>query len=399
MAASSNVQLRDAFLRHQIFLLRYSGSLRNRILELLERSEENLGAMIRESLRDAKGMTGSSVRKMELLLRDVDAVRAESWDQAKKTLLDDMTVLAVQEPMFIDGIFKTVAPVILETTLPPVRQLRAIVSSRPFDGALLKDWASGLAREDLRRIHGAVQLGMLANEDSATIARRVIGTKALNGSDGVLQMTRRQVEAITRTAVQHIANNARNDYIVQNADIILREVFVATLDSHTTPVCRANDGKQFKVGTGPRPPLHIACRSLRAPAFSPEVISERPAKPTTTKQLLREFTDGRKLSRVTSRADLPRGMKGPYDEWARKRVREMTGQVPSDTSYQVWLKTQTKTFQEDILGVAKAKLFRDGNLTLDKFVAADGSELTLAQLASKHASAFRAAGLDPSSYF
>jgi hypothetical protein len=175
-------------------------------------------------------------------------------------------------------------------------------------------------------------------------------------------------------------------------------MFVATLDSRTTPVCRANDGKVFPVGTGPRPPLHIACRSLRVAALDGEVLGNRPYKSSTTKQLLREYTDEKKLDRVSKRDDLPRGTKGDYDAWARKKIRALTGTVPRSTSYQTWLKVQTQTFQNDTMGVTKAKLFRDGGLTLDKFVAADGTELTLSQLASKHAQAFRAAGLEPSGF-
>jgi hypothetical protein len=55
-------------------------------------------------------------------------------------------------------------------------------------------------------------------------------------------------------------------------------------------------------------------------------------------------------------------------------------------------------FQNDTLGITKAKLFREGGLNLDKFVNRNGDELTLAQLAEREAAAFRAAGLDPDKY-
>lgn len=396
---TANELLLDALIRHQTYLLRYSGNLRNRMLAMLGRTEDNLGMLIRDKLRNSSGLNSSGdVRRMEALLEAVTTLRNSAWADANTLLLDEMAELGYQEPIFTDGLVKTVAPVLVETVLPPARMLRAIVSTRPFDGALLKDWAAGLASEDVRRIHGAIQMGMIAGEGSDAIARRVIGTQALNGTDGVLQVTRRQVEAITRTAVQHIANSARNEYMTENADIMVGEMFVATLDSRTTPVCRANDGKVFPVGTGPRPPLHIACRSLRVAALDGEVLGNRPYKSSTTKQLLREYTDEKKLDRVSKRDDLPRGTKGDYDAWARKKIRALTGTVPRSTSYQTWLKAQTQTFQNDTMGVTKAKLFRDGGLTLDKFVAADGTELTLSQLASKHAQAFRAAGLEPSGF-
>lgn len=396
---TANELLLDALIRHQTYLLRFSSGLRNRMLAVLGRTEDDLGMMIRDKLRDSVGLdSAGNVRRMQALLEAVSTLRNSAWTDANTLLISEMAELGYQEPIHVAGVIQTVAPVLVETVLPPARQLRAIVTSRPFDGALLKDWAAGLQAEDVRRIHGAIQMGMIAGEGSSEIARRVIGTRALNGTDGVLQVTRRQVEAITRTAVQHIANNARNDFMKENEDLMLGEMFVATLDSRTTPVCRANDGKVFKVGTGPRPPLHIACRSLRVASLDGEVLGNRPYKASTTKQLLREYTDDKKLPRVSKREDLPRGTKGDYDAWARKRIRSLTGTVPRSTTYQSWLKAQTQTFQNDTLGVTKAKLFRDGGLTLDKFVAADGTELTLSQLAAKHAQAFRAAGLEPSGF-
>ena len=68
------------------------------------------------------------------------------------------------------------------------------------------------------------------------------------------------------------------------------------------------------------------------------------------------------------------------------------------TKYQEWLKSQSKEFQEDILGKTKATLFRNGNLKLNKFVSNNGTELTLKQLAKKYANVFRAAGLNPDEF-
>lgn len=196
----------------------------------------------------------------------------------------------------------------------------------------------------------------------------------------------------------HVSNAARSDFLQENADVMVGEKFVATLDSRTTPVCKANDGKVFPVGTGPRPPLHIACRSLRVGVLDAEILANRPYKGSTTQQLLREFSDERGLPRVSTREDLPRGTKGDFDLWSRKRVRELTGRTPVSESYQTWLSRQPMWFVEDTMGKTKARLFRDGGLKLDKFVAADGTELTLGQLAVKQAEAFRAAGLDPEDF-
>lgn len=396
---TSNEALLDALIRHQTYLLRYSSFVRNRIWAILDRSEEALAELVRKRLQGTVGLTTPrEVERLTALLAAIDGMRSEAWTNAGAWLEEQMVSLSYQEPMSMQGMISTVSPVLVETVLPAPRLLKAIAVSRPFEGLLLKQWVANLQADDVRRIHAAIQIGMVAGEGSDAIARRVVGTNLLKGTDGVTEMTRRQVQAISRTAVQHVANNARDAFLQENADIMLAEQFVATLDSRTTPVCRANDGKQFPVGKGPRPPLHIACRSLRVAAMDGEMLWNRPAKASTTKQLLREFAEENKLGKLGSRDDLPRGMKGKYDAFARKRVRQLTGQVPASTSYQIWLKQQSKAFQEDTLGITKAKLFRDGGLTLDKFVAADGTELTLGQLAAKNAAAFRAAGLDPQGF-
>lgn len=398
-AKTSNEQLLDAMVRHQTYLLRYSGFVRNRIWTVLDRTEDNIAAEIGRRLAAGTGLTTpTEVRRMYALMKAIDGIRSEAWLEANTWLNEQLGELGYQEPILFQGMINTVAPVIIETVLPAARQLRAIATSRPFEGALLKDWAASMESEDLRRIHAAIQIGMVAGEPIDKITSRVIGTNGLKGTDGVTEMTRRQVQAITRTAVMHVSNAARNDFMLENEEILLAEKFVATLDSRTTPVCKANDGKQFAVGKGPRPPLHIACRSLRVAVLDGELLTNRPMKGSTTQQLLREFSAQHNLGKMGSRDDLPRGMKGTFDEFSRKRVREMTGRVPQSTGYQAWLKDQPRWFQEDTMGITKAKLFRDGGLTLDKFVAADGTELTLSQLAVKQKEAFRAAGLNPDDF-
>lgn len=399
MAETANEQLRDAVIRHQTFLLRTAGGLRNRMNGLLRETEDDIAMRIRDRLRDNTGLRSvRETKRLEALQTSIRAIRQESWDKANKILTEDLTELALSEPERIAAMMQTVAPVQLATTLPDRRQLRAIITSRPFQGRLLREWAAKMADDDIRLIHNQIRLGMVAGEPSPDIARRVVGTARANGADGILEMSRRQVEAVVRTAVQHTANNARADFVRENADIIETETYTATLDSRTTPICRANDGKVFEIGKGPQPPLHINCRSVRVPTISPGFGAERPQKPVTERMLVREYAERNNLGDISSRDGLPRGTKGGFDKFARRRTRELVGPIPASTSYQVWLRQQSAEFQNDTLGVTKAKLFRDGGLQLDKFVHRNGDELTLAELARKDAEAFRAAGLDPAKF-
>jgi len=63
-----------------------------------------------------------------------------------------------------------------------------------------------------------------------------------------------------------------------------------------------------------------------------------------------------------------------------------TGEVSAKTTYPQWLRRQPKAFQDEVLGKARAKLFRDGKLPIDRFIDDRGNTLTLAELVSRDSS-------------
>lgn len=400
MAKTANEELHDALVRHQTYLLRYAGSVRNQINTILDATEQDIADKIQARLANAPGgLTGPyEIRRMTALQNQIATIRGKAWDESTDQLQQQMTQLSLAESVTFGNTITLVLPVTINVVQPSARLLRSIALSRPFQGRILKQWASDMEADDLRRIHSAIQIGMTEGQTTDAIVRRVIGTQALGYSDGVTAMTRANVQAITRTAIMHIANSSRNAWMQENTDVITEERFVATLDSRTTPICRANDGKQFDVGTGPQPPLHFNCRSLRVAVVDGSLAGTRPAKPYTEDQLAKEYADDNGYDDVDTRDDLPFGTKGDFDKWSQGRVQDLIGPVPATTTYQEWLTGQSATFQNDILGQTKAKLFRDGGLQLDRFVNRQGDELTLHELASKEADAFRAAGLNPDNF-
>lgn len=396
---TANEQFFDALIRHQIGLLRLSGSVRERIFKLLDATESDMSQMIQARLAGRVGLnTPVNVRRMQSLLKALRAVRLSAWDQVDAVWLQELRDLIRAEPAFIDGILKTVSPVVIETTLPSVSLLESLIRTHPFDGKTLRAWSKDIRRADISRIEGQIRIGMVQGESSPAIARRVVGTVRLNGRNGVTEITRRQAAGLTRTAVNAFSNAAKREFYVANADIFSRELYAAVLDSRTTPICSSLDGKRFPVGEGPLPPLHFNCRSVRVAIISQDAVGDRPARAFTQQQLMREFTSQRGITGILKRVDLPRGTKGAFDNFARTRMRQLTGTVPAKVTYQQWLTRQTNMFQDDVLGKARGRLFRRGNLKLDKFVNRKGDQIPLSQLASKHREAFIAAGLDPENF-
>jgi hypothetical protein len=397
---SYNEQFFFALIRHQIGLMRLSGGIRNEILKILDKGDKEIGVKLRELLNNYEpGLNPQNVRRIDRLISAIEKTRAVTMKEVADTWAREMLALARKEPEFMAGIIKTVSPVVIDPVLPALTQAVAIAKDYPFEGKTLREWANNFAQADINRISDQIKIGLVQGETRRQITQRVLGSGALNGVDGAVEMTRRQAVAITRTATNAIGNRSRRNFYQENASLFEKEVYVATLDARTTTVCASNDGKEFPIGQGPLPPLHFNCRSLRVAVLSEDgLIGDRPMRQFTEKQLLREYSTKNGLGTVTKRANLPRGTKTKFDKFARQRMRELTGTVPAKTTYQEFLSKQSREFVEDTLGKTKSKLFIDGKLKLDKFVNRAGDELNLATLAKTEAAAFRAAGLDPKDF-
>lgn len=400
MTETYNEAFFDALVRHQIGLLRMSGSIRNQVYELLDATEKDMAQLITRKLARSSGLeTPADVRRLQSLLKSLRATRLKAWDQVDEVWLEELQAVAVAEPKAIDGALKTVVPVVLETQLPSTNLLKSLVKTHPFEGKVLRQWSKDIRRADIDRIESQIRIGLVQGESSQAIARRVVGTVSRRGRDGVTEITRRQAQAITRTAVNSFTNAAKREFYKENASVFAEELYVATLDARTTPICRSLDGETYRVGEGPIPPLHFNCRSLRVGVLDGEAIGRRPARAFTERQLLREYSRDSGHRPVTSRGQLGRGHKGAFDRFAAARMRELTGTVPAKVSYQTWLGRQSVAFQDDVLGRTRGRLFRRGKLTLDRFVNRQGDEIPLSELARKERDAFIAAGLDPEEFF
>jgi len=172
-----------------------------------------------------------------------------------------------------------------------------------------------------------------------------------------MEISRRGAQAMTRTAVNHTATNARELMYTKNQDVIASVQWVSTLDGRTTPICQARDGMTFPVNEGPRPPAHINCRSCTVPV-------------TKTWRELGFDVD-----------EAPESTRASFD-----------GQVPEKTTYNDWLKGQDAKMQDSILGPGRGELFRQG-VSVDKFVDLEsGKPFTLKELAGMD-------GMKDASYF
>ncbi len=384
---TANEKLLDSFIRHQIGLLRFNARITEEIMSILNATEAQIRGELSERLDGilaGGNYNRTAARRLEVLENSIRRIREKAYTKIQDLLEAEYGSLLTEEASFAINAAQDVAPLVLNMTTPTTFQLQALLE-KPFEGRALGDWTKYLSQRDIDRIMSRVKIGMVQGHSSTQIVQGILGTKRIKGVDGLTQASRRELTDIIRTATNFYGNQARRLTFIANEDVYSEEVYVATLDSRTTVTCMSLDGNKYSIGDGPYPPVHVNCRSLRVAIISDDLVGVRPFNKAAKKQLLREYSEKAGIGVPASRDALPHGHKQSYDVFAQRRGRELIGQTPARTTYAEFLERQSKEFQDEVLGVRRAQLFRSGRLSLDRFVDQVGKKFTLAELAVREA--------------
>lgn len=231
------------------------------------------------------------------------------------------------------------------------------------NGEVVSKAFRGIAVDQAERFSQVVRQGLLTGETTPDIAKRLVGNlqfgeraktvKQMIAAGGQsTAVADNQIMTLVRTSINQVANTASQQVYEANQDITKKYRYVATLDTRTSSICRALDGKEFEYGKGPTPPQHFNCRSTTVAVIDYEGLGFTPPPPAK-----RSSTGG---------------------------------QVPADQTYGQWLAKQPPDVQAKALGVNKVAYF---NRLADKYgptdaiaklVRDDGSELTLEQLRKRY---------------
>ena len=377
-----NIILSDTFIRSQVYALLHADYLKRQFLdEMTALMKLTIEKSANADLAFSSGSaTRATMRAVDKIVAIVEQRMGEITDELKAAITD----YARQHRVTAYELIKALSPVELEIEKPSAADVRDRVKA-PMEGRTIDEWVAGL----LAGLVGGVRKALFSAANSGVNPSRLL--------QRVFNISMSNLDGVTRTAIVHINTQVLAD-VLSTDPLAFKERYTAILDGRTTARCRALDGKLYTIGEGPHPPLHFRCRSMRIPIFSDRELPVRPMTSITTKQMLREFTEAEGIPAVTRRADLPHGYKKAFDTYAARRLREMIGPAPADLDYEAFLRRQTVSFQDAVLGKTKARLFRTGKLSLAKFVSRDGSEMTLAELAAAHADVFQLAGLEPSEW-
>lgn len=347
---SVNEAIQDATIRHMLYVEGLKTRQANEVLRFVDDEIiPDLKAQLNDRLE--RGLTGTfTQQRLEALISQFEGTTTRFKD-INTRIQGDLFETALYEAEFNVDMLNNLTPpgVNFVATSPEV--IRQVVFNDPFDGRTLGQWFDRLGESTQERLAAEIRRGVTEGQTGQQIVKRISDAR-------ILDATRSQVNAIVRTATQHAVSAARDSVFKANSDIIDKVIWNATLDSRTCPTCGALDGKTFPIDKGRRPPAHVSCRCS--------------------------------VSAVTKSF---RQLGIDVDEADRGTRASMNGQVPSDLTYNQWLKKQPVDVQNDALGVTKAKLFRKGGLEVNQFVNRNGNELTLAQLRAKDAKAFEKAGI------
>lgn len=397
---AANQAFFDAQLRRAIFLERYKGSLSKRLQQFLLDTEADLETRLRRNLDSFKHERGRErSKRLAALLAFIRAKRTEDFKTLRAELEGELRGLAVEEGGFQIRSAEFSLPIEVDFITPSPAKLRAVVRTQEILGTNFLGLFEGLVADDARRMIAAIRQGVAQGDSTPNIVARVLGTAAGRGRDGVTGLTRRQADAVVRTATNAIANAAREEVWAANADLLEGVQWVSVLDGRTSAICRSRDGMVFPVGQGPRPPAHWRCRSVMVAAFDAEaIVPTRPFVRDARTRREREIdfraqakaAAGAEGWKALSRSERNARIRSLRTAWGKENI----GVAPEGTTYPTWLKRQPARFQDEVLGPSRGRLFRRGDLPLTRFVDRNtGREYTLAELRRREPEAWEKAGL------
>jgi SPP1 gp7 family putative phage head morphogenesis protein len=323
--------LENAYIRHRILIERYAKGLFKELKPILVNMRKKLLTKIPEAT------TSFQRYRLTALLEDIDNVILYGVEKLDKTMFKKLTEFAEYEGQFQAKLFDKIVTV--NTVTPAVEQMAIAIKAKPMEllaghstkKATLESLITEFSKTNRQGIRNAIIGGILSGETSEQITRNInqlVNTRTAN-----------QVKALVRTATAHASSVARDEFLQENAGLMEGEKFVAVLDAGTTLQCGNLDQTVGEVGELPRPPLHWGCRSTIVPYVN--------------------------IDKLLPGIELRRAAQG--------------GTVARGTTYEQWLRSQSKAVQDEALGKGKAELFR-GGMKLEKFVDPTGKAYSLFDL-------------------
>ncbi|HFV9291457.1 TPA: hypothetical protein ACIAIE_001259 [Serratia fonticola] len=340
----------DTAIRHQVYVQRFGAGQTDKAVKFIRKAIASAKEAVRNGL--SQYATARYHRQIEVLRKDLQAIYGEMSEQQ----ILDLGEFAQYEYSFNSKLLGRLIKVSVRLAESSAEVVAAAALADPMiltvgAGRKRISIAGALSQFGTKKtadIISEVAIGHSLGETQRQIVRRLT-------SVGIMQ--EEQAGSLVRTVTNQVSASARDKTFDANSDILKGKQDIATLDSRTTAYCQSIDHRIVPLD-GPSPPYHWGCRTTQIPVLKDEY-----------------------------RRDIPGSVRpaiGP----------DGAVQVSSNTTYGDWLKRQPASFQSEVLGPSRYRLFSKGDLTLDRFVDGEtGKQYTLNQLRALEPHAFELAGL------
>lgn len=341
-------KLRDILYRHVTAARDMGQGLANDIVSRLNSFDEELSDLIAARYAkieiDGFDKGPATTKRLEDMKRAYAEVNSKAYRNAAAGLTGNLEKIAGVEAKFAANAVKSAGGIVdISNTIPSANFLKTLITTTPLpfsdDGeTLLMPWLAVQEEGRLRRLEGSLLMSAGLGESTGQAVRRIMGTKANAYADGILQTSRRDATTIALTANSGIQNAARTATYKGMKSILYLE-WSAILDGRTSVICQGRSGTIYPIdGPHPTPPAHPRCRSILIPRRDNEGTKHKP--------------------------------------------------------YGDWLKDQPEAVQDEVLGKARADVFRKNpNFDFAGYFKEGGGYKTLGELREFDARLFNEGGV------
>lgn len=383
MADNVSDELHDGILTHTVSLLRVAASERQKVLAMLEGLEAKLIADLNQTV----GKTEATISRLQALLKQTQSTIAGAYKDIAANNGQALSKIAHLEATKTVNAVNTALKVGVATVGMSPEQLAAIAGKTLIAGKFPKEHWADQSKQLQDKFATRMREGMLKGEGIDKLTQRVRGTKAAAYTDGIMQASKAQAEALVRTSVISTANEARIATILGQSDLAKGIQWVATLDSRTSDICRALDGRQWTIPdlkpvghdkAFPGPTAHWNCRSTQIP-------------------VLRSWAE---LAGPNNKLKNTEGIEGNYQEILKAKLEaagmdeaaaqtvvgnqkaKLNGKgIGNDTkTFEDWLSEKTDPEIDALLGPGRGALWRDGKITIAQLTDQNNRPLSLGEL-------------------
>lgn len=322
-------------LKFQIDLNRLSVAQRTKVVNVFKKAYKEI-----KNVSDAD-IVQLSARKRESIIKEIG-------DVAGKALVDIADELR-------DSILPSIAELQFKATDKLFASLNIGLATGTLAESLIKDpFVNGnplaahwdkLSQTTQFNLSAAVRTGVVTGESNTQMFRRI---------REALDISQRSAMTLINTAVHNVGNSARDAVHAANQDIIKNVVWLTALDSHVCELCIGRSGLSWKNNDNHTPDGHSI--PFQVPPIHPN--DRCVLVPVVDSELLPPLTAGERASSF--------------------------GPVKGDITFKEFLDMLPENEVEDMLGVGKAQLYRDGKITLRDLLDNSGEVVTLEKLLKKY---------------